>query len=74
MKIVPGTYRHYKGKLYEVLGEGRHSETLDELVFYRALYISDQFPDTFLWVRPKTMFMESVIVDGQAIPRFQLIQ
>jgi acetyl-CoA carboxylase carboxyl transferase subunit alpha len=71
--IAPGTYRHYKGKLYEVIGEGRHSETLEELVFYKALYISAQFPETFLWVRPKAMFLEEVIVDGKMVPRFQLI-
>ena len=71
--LVIGIYQHYKGKRYEVIGEGRHSETLDELVFYRALYVSDQFPDTFLWVRPKAMFLEDILLDGQLVPRFQLI-
>ena len=71
--LVPGTYRHYKGKHYQIIGEGRHSETLEELVFYKALYISEQFPETFLWVRPKAMFLEEVLIDDKMIPRFQLI-
>ena len=61
-----GYYRHYKGKEYEVIGVARHSETLEELVVYRALYGQGG-----LWVRPLAMFTESVEVDGNAVPRFR---
>ncbi len=74
MDLQPGKYQHYKGKLYEVIGVGRHSETLEELVFYKALYVSDQFPDTFLWVRPKSMFLEDVVIDGKTMPRFKFLE
>ncbi len=63
--IVPGRYRHYKGNIYEVFGVARHSETGEELVVYRCLY-----GDCSLWVRPLTMFLESVQVDGRSLPRF----
>lgn len=64
----PGNYRHYKGGLYEVIGIALHSETHEELVVYRALY-----GEFGLWVRPKQMFLESVLVDGEAAPRFQRV-
>lgn len=67
--ITPGLYRHYKNKRYEVLGTARHSETLEELVVYRALYQGD-FPEGQLWVRPAAMFLEEVEVDGVCMPRF----
>lgn len=70
MEVVPGTYRHYKGGEYEVLGVGRHSETLEELVVYRALYESEDFGKDAIWVRPLHMFTDSVEVDGKSIPRF----
>ena len=60
-----GTYLHYKGKRYHVIGVAKHSETGEELVVYRALY-----GEQGLWVRPKTMFLEMVTVDGQEVPRF----
>lgn len=60
-----GKYRHYKGKEYEVLGAAKHSETLEELVVYKALYGKGQ-----VWVRPAKMFLEEVEVDGKKIPRF----
>jgi hypothetical protein len=60
-----GKYRHYKGKEYEVIGVAKHSETLEELVVYRALYGSEQ-----IWVRPLEMFIEEVEVNGKKIPRF----
>lgn len=66
--IKLGKYRHYKGKEYEVIGVARHSETLEEMVVYRALY-----GDHDLWVRPLKMFLEEVEVDGQKIPRFQCL-
>jgi hypothetical protein len=55
----PGRYRHYKGKLYEVVGTVRHSETLEPMTLYRALY-----GEHGLWVRPAAMFNEMVDVDG----------
>ncbi len=66
-----GKYQHYKGKLYEVIGVARHSETLEELVVYRALYDSKEFGKNALWVRPKKMFLENVVVDGKEVPRFK---
>lgn len=70
--IPPGLYRHYKAKDYEVIGTALHSETLEEMVIYRALY-QGEFPDGQFWVRPKAMFLETVEVDGKAVPRFQKI-
>jgi hypothetical protein len=66
--IQTGRYRHYKGKEYEVIGIARHSETLEELVVYRLLY-----GDHSLWVRPRTMFEEQVVIDGKSVPRFEYI-
>ena len=63
--ITPGTYRHYKGSLYEVVDVARHSETEEQLVVYRALY-----GERGLWVRPLAMFEESVVIDGVDQPRF----
>lgn len=63
--VSAGRYRHYKGKDYEVLGVARHSETEEEMVVYRCLY-----GDFSLWVRPLTMFMETVDVAGEQVPRF----
>ncbi|WP_312198292.1 DUF1653 domain-containing protein [Anaerospora hongkongensis] len=64
-KISSGRYRHYKGKDYEVIGEAVHSETLEAMVVYRALY-----GEYGLWVRPKKMFIETVMVDNQPVARF----
>lgn len=61
----PGRYRHYKGGLYEVLGTARHSETLEPMTLYRALY-----GEQGLWVRPAAMFNGTVVVDGLEQPRF----
>jgi len=64
--ISPGRYRHYKGNLYTVLGPARHSESLEELVVYRA-----EYGDHGLWVRPAAMFTETVSVDGKTVLRFE---
>lgn len=69
MSVVPGLYRHYKGQRYRVLGTARHSETLEPLVVYQALY-----GEHGLWVRPAAMFAESVSVEGRTVPRFALEQ
>lgn len=66
--IKLGKYRHYKGKKYEVIGVARHSETLEELVVYRALY-----GDFGLWVRPLKMFLEKMEIDGEKEPRFKYL-
>ena len=71
MKI--GTYQHYKGKTYEVIGIAQHSETLEELVVYRAPYKSVEFGENVLWVRPLKMFGESIKIDGKDVPRFKYI-
>lgn len=63
--IKPGRYRHFKGNEYEVIGTARHSETLEELVVYRALYDNGG-----LWVRPAAMWSEFVDRDGYRGPRF----
>jgi hypothetical protein len=63
---APGLYRHYKGNLYEVIDTVRHSETLEALTLYRALY-----GERGLWVRPAAMFLEEVEVNGVLQPRFK---
>lgn len=67
-----GKWQHYKGKTYEVLGVARHSETLEELVVYKALY-DGKFGKDSLWVRPKKMFLGNVIVNGKKVPRFKFV-
>ena len=70
-----GKYRHYKsGDLYEVIGIALHTETLEELVVYRALYHSEKFGDNCMWVRPKAMFLEDVKYNGLTVPRFQFVE
>lgn len=71
MSIRKGKYRHYKGKEYEVTGMATHSETLEEMVIYRALYASETSEYGSLWVRPASMFRENVIVNGKEVPRFE---
>lgn len=73
--VVGGIYRHYKkGTEYEVIGIARHSETLEELVIYKALYDSPDFGYGALWARPKAMFLEKVMVDGKDVSRFEYIK
>jgi len=72
-EVKLGVYEHYKGKRYKVIGVGRHSETLELLVVYRALYDSEEFGKGALWVRPKKMFLEQVEIDGKMVPRFKFI-
>ncbi len=64
-----GLYEHYKGNRYKVLGIARHTETLEELVVYQALYGNYE-----IWVRPLAMFVEMVELDGMYVPRFKLIE
>lgn len=65
-----GLYKHYKGNLYEVIGVAQHSETLEQLVVYKATY---QKEGENLWVRPLHMFNETVIIEGVEKQRFQKI-
>ncbi len=67
--IINGLYEHYKGFRYKVLAIARHSETLEELVVYQALYGEEG-----IWVRPLAMFLENVIADEKLQPRFRLVQ
>lgn len=70
MQISRGIYRHYKGKLYQVLYVATHSESRDEHVVYQCLY-----DDYSIWIRPLAMFIESVhLEDGTEVPRFKLEQ
>lgn len=64
-EIKPGIYRHFKGNLYEVIGVAKHSETLEDMVVYRALY-----GEHGLWVRPASMWFETVERDGKTYQRF----
>ncbi|MBU0612597.1 DUF1653 domain-containing protein [Patescibacteria group bacterium] len=73
MEIKLGKYRHYKGREYEVTGIAKHSETLEDLVVYRALYDSEEFGNNSLWVRPLPMFIEEVEVNGKLVPRFKFV-
>ena len=68
MEIRPGRYRHFKGGEYEVIGMARHSETMEELVVYRALC-----GERGLWVRPAAMWLETVERDGKQFQRFTYI-
>ena len=61
-------YMHYKGNKYKVLCTARHSETLEEMVVYQALY-----GDGDIWVRPLSMWDEEVLADGKKVKRFQLV-
>ena len=69
MNLPTGIYQHYKGQQYRVIGVARHSETEEQLVVYQTLYGAFD-----LWVRPLSMFLESVEIDGLQQPRFSLLQ
>ena len=67
MSSIPlGVYRHYKGNLYEVIGFAKHSETLEDMVIYKALY-----GERGTWVRPLSMWENPIEVDGRVVKRFQ---
>ncbi|ASD64874.1 DUF1653 domain-containing protein [Bdellovibrio bacteriovorus] len=68
--VAGGIYQHYSGKQYRVIGVGRHSESLDEMVFYESLYNNSVGR---LWCRPLPMWNEIVEVDGQKVPRFKFL-
>ena len=68
MEIKKGKYRHYKGNEYEVLFTAKHSETLEEMVVYRALYGNGE-----IWVRPASMWNETIEKDGETKRRFTYV-
>lgn len=67
--IIGGIYEHYKGNKYKIMGVARHSETLEKLVVYQALYGNNE-----LWVRPYEMFCEKIEFDEKIIERFKYIE
>lgn len=67
MSVELGIYKHYKGNLYEVIAVATHSESLEKMVVYKALY---QKEGENMWVRPLAMFQETVLIKGQKTPRF----
>ena len=69
MELIPGKYRHFKGKEYELIGVATHSETMEPMVIYRALYGEEK-----LWVRPASMWLEEVHRDDYQGPRFIFVE
>ncbi|MBQ7098323.1 MAG: DUF1653 domain-containing protein [Oscillospiraceae bacterium] len=69
MELKPGLYRHFKGNLYRLLYVAKHSETLEEMVVYQALY-----GEQGIWVRPAAMWNEPVERDGYCGPRFYPVE
>ena len=69
MELKPGLYRHFKGNLYQLLYVAKHSETLEPMVVYQALY-----GDRGIWVRPASMWYEQVDRDGYCGPRFYPVE
>ena len=69
MELKPGKYRHFKGREYELIGIARHSETMEEMVVYRALY-----GEQGLWVRPASMWTEEVRREDYCGPRFVSVE
>jgi hypothetical protein len=65
MELIPGKYRHFKGNEYELIGVASHSETMEPMVVYRALY-----GEKGLWVRPAAMWTETVVREDYTGPRF----
>lgn len=68
MSLKTGVYQHYKGQYYEVLGIAMHTETQEDVVVYRSLYGAFD-----LWVRPLTMFMETIVYEGKEMQRFAFV-
>ncbi|HEX8993628.1 MAG TPA: DUF1653 domain-containing protein [Candidatus Paceibacterota bacterium] len=65
---IGGRYRHFKGGEYEVVALAKHSETMEDMVVYKGLYDGGE-----TWVRPLSMFLETVVVDGAQKPRFEYV-
>lgn len=73
-KLKPGKYQHYSGRLYQVLGLGRHSETHEPMVIYQALYDSNEFGNNAFWIRPLHMFQEEIQHQGKTQRRFEEVE
>ena len=73
MEFKKGKYRNFKGHKYVILHVGRDSDTFEEVVVYQGLYDSEEFGANPIWVRPEKEFLETVVVDGKAIPRFEYL-
>lgn len=67
--IKKGKYKHYKGNMYEVLDIANHSETLEKMVVYKALYGEGE-----IWVRPASMWNEEIEIDGKIVKRFEFVE
>ncbi len=67
--LKKGIYKHYKGNMYELLDVALHSETLEKMVVYRALYGNFD-----VWVRPLSMWNEEICVDGKIVRRFEFVE
>lgn len=65
----PGIYKHYKGNEYKLLCVATHSETMEEMVVYQALY-----GGMGVWVRPAAMWAEQIMIDGDQVPRFAFVR
>jgi hypothetical protein len=72
-EIIPGLYEHFKGGKYHVLGVAKHSETLEEYVVYIHLGKDSFGTDNSMWIRPASMFKESVEIEGRTVPRFKYL-
>lgn len=73
-EVKLGKYKPFKGKFYKVIGVARHSETMEELVIYIALYDSEEFGKNAIWARPKELFLGTKEIDGKKIKRFEFIE
>ena len=67
--IKKGKYKHYKGNMYEVLDIANHSETLEKMVVYKALYGEGE-----IWVRPASMWNDEIEIDGKIVKRFEFVE
>jgi len=74
MSVALGTYQHFKGGMYEVIGVAHHSEDLSEMVVYKSLYETAKFPKGTLWVRPKELFVDTIERNDTSVARFTKLE
>lgn len=74
VEVKPGIYKHYKGNFYLVIGSAKHSETLEDMIVYMALYDSSEFGKNQIWVRPLSNFFEDVEFEGKKVKRFEFVK
>ena len=70
-KIALGVYQHYKGKTYQLIGEGTHTETDETCMIYQALYDDPVYGPNPIFIRPKSQFIQTVEWEGKVVPRFK---